>query len=193
MSKAARVVAFLDASVLYPALLRSFLMHLALRDLFQPRWSDHVHEEWIAALLRNRPDLTRAQLARTRRLMDEHVDDALVSGYEHLIDQLTLPDPKDRHVLAAAIHVGANVIVTINLRDFPADALATYEIEAQHPDTFVSALFDEYQDDAVAALREMQADLQKPPVSKPELLASLARQGLAQTVTELHRLIMSDQ
>jgi predicted nucleic acid-binding protein len=193
MSEAARVVAFLDASVLYPALLRNFLMHLALRDLFQPRWSHHVHEEWIAALLRNRPDLTHAQLARTRRLMDEHVDDALVSGYEHLTGQLTLPDRKDRHVLAAAIHSGANVIVTINLRDFPADVLASYGIEAQHPDTFVSELLDEYQDDAVAALREMQADLKNPPVSMPELLASLARQGLAQTVTELRPQIMPDQ
>jgi predicted nucleic acid-binding protein len=187
MSEATRIIAFLDASVLYPALLRNFMMHLALRDLFQPRWSDHVHEEWISALLRNRPDLTRAQLARTRRLMDEHVDDALVSGYEHLIDRLTLPDPKDRHVLAAAIHGGASVIVTMNLRDFPADALATYEIEAQHPDAFISALLDEYQEDTVTALREMQADLKNPPVSLSELLASLARQGLAQTVIELRR------
>jgi predicted nucleic acid-binding protein len=193
MREIARVVAFLDASVLYPALLRNFLMHLALRDLFQARWSDRVQEEWISALLRNRPDLTRAQLARTRRLMDEHLDDVLVSGYEHLIDGLTLPDPKDRHVLAAAILGGANVIVTINLRDFPAAVLATYEIEAQHPDTFVSELLDEYQDDAVAALREMQADLKNPPVSMPELLASLARQGLAQTVTELRPRIMPDQ
>jgi hypothetical protein len=118
MSEPARVVAFLDASVLYPALLRNLLMHLALRDLFQARWSDLVHEEWIAALLRNRPDLTFAQLTRTRRLMDENVDDALVGGYEHLMGEFTLPDPKDRHVLAAAIHGGASVIVTANLRDF---------------------------------------------------------------------------
>src|ERR1700680_3278622 len=82
MSDAARLIAFLDASVLYSAPLRDLLMHLAVRDLFQVRWSDRVHEEWIAALLRNRRDLTPAQLARTRRLMDENVDDALVSGYE---------------------------------------------------------------------------------------------------------------
>jgi predicted nucleic acid-binding protein len=188
MSEIARVVAFLDASVLYSALLRNFLMHLALRDLFQPRWSERVHEEWIAALLRNRPDLTFAQLARTRRLMNENVDDALVSGYEHLIDQLTLPDPKDRHVLAAAIHGGAGVIVTINLPDFPADVLTTYAIEAQHPDKFVSALLDEYSDDTLAALQEMRLNLKNPPFSMPELLASLARQGLAQTVIDLRRL-----
>ena len=126
MSEIARVVAFLDACVLYPALLRNFLMHLALRDLFQARWSDRVHEEWIAVLLHNRPDLTFAQLARTRRLMDQNIDEALVSGYEHLIDRITLPDPKDRHVLAAAIHGGASIIVTVNLRDFPPEVLATY-------------------------------------------------------------------
>jgi predicted nucleic acid-binding protein len=193
MSEATRLVAFLDASVLYPALLRNFLMHLALRDLFQARWSDQVHEEWIAALLRNRPDLTRAQLARTRRLLDENVDEALVSEYEHLIDQLILPDPKDRHVLAAAIHGGASIIVTFNLRDFPADVLAPHGIEAQHPDTFVSALLSEYPHDALAALHEMHLDLKNPPVSMPELLASLARLGLAQMVTELHRLIVPEQ
>jgi predicted nucleic acid-binding protein len=163
MSKSARIVAFLDASVLYPALLRNLLMHLALRDLFQARWSDRVYEEWIAALLRNRPDLTSAQLARTRRLMDENVDDALVFGYEHLVGQFTLPDPDDRHVLAAAIHGGASVIVTANLRDFPADVLAAHSIEAQHPDAFVSTRLDENPEEVIASLHEMRLDLKKPP------------------------------
>jgi hypothetical protein len=193
MSENTRVVAFLDASVLYRALLRNLLMHLALHDLFQARWSDRVHDEWIAALLRNRPDLTFAQLSRTRKLMDDNVDDALVSGYEDLICQFTLPDPDDRHVLAAAIHGGASVIVTANLRHFPADALTAHGIEAQHPDAFVSALLDEYPDEVRAALDEMRLDLKKPPFSLPELLASLERQGLTQTVAELRWLISSEQ
>jgi hypothetical protein len=167
-------------------------MHLALRDLFQARWSDLVHEEWIAALLRNRPDLTFAQLTRTRRLMDENVDDALVSGYEHLIGQFTLPDPKDRHVLAAAIHGGASVIVTGNLRDFPAEVLAAYGIEAQHPDAFVNAKLEDNPEEVIASLHELRLDLKKPPFTMPELLASLARQGLAQTVAELRGLILPD-
>ncbi len=152
-------------------------MRLALSDLFQARWSDRVHEEWIAALLRNRPDLTLAQLARTRRLMDEHVDEALVTGYEHLIGQFTLPDPNDRHVLAAAIHGGAHVIVTANLRDFPAEVLAAHGIESQHPDAFVSARLNEYPGEVLAALHEIRLDLKKPPFSLPELLASLETQG----------------
>ncbi|MGP0092315.1 MAG: PIN domain-containing protein [Xanthobacteraceae bacterium] len=189
MSGAFPLIAFLDASVLYPALLRNVLMHLALRDLFQARWSDRVHEEWIAALLRNRPDLTAAQLERTRRLMDEHIDDALVTGYEPLLDQFTLPDPDDRHVLAAAVEGGANVIVTVNLRDFPAEALATHGLEAQHPDTFISNLLHDRPDDVLAALHELRLDLKNPPVSMSELLATLERQGLVKTVSELRQLM----
>ena len=164
MSGASPLIAFLDASVLYPAQLRNFLMHLARRDVFQARWSTHVHNEWIEALLRNRPDLTTTQLYRTRRLMNEHIDDALVNGYEHLIGQLSLPDANDRHVLAAAIHCGAGVIVTVNLRDFPADVLATHGIEALHPDGFIRGLLSDRPDDVVAALRTQHATLKNPPL-----------------------------
>ncbi len=72
-------------------------MYLAVTGLFQPKWSDAVHEEWISNLLQNRPDLTR-------QLMERAAPDALVVGYEHLLPILTLPDQDDRHVLAAAIH-----------------------------------------------------------------------------------------
>src|SRR5208282_3003035 len=102
--------------------------------------SAKVHEEWIAALLRNRPDLNRQQLDRTRALMEAHVINAEVTGYEFLIDTLTLPDPNDRHVLAAAIHGGASIIVTANLRHFPAEKLAPHGLTAQHPDSFVFEL-----------------------------------------------------
>lgn len=95
--------AFLDASVLYPAPLRDLHMELAVVDLYRAKWSNAVHEEWIRALLQNRADLTRAQLERTRDLMNAHVRDAIVTDFEGLIDVLDLPDPDDRHVLAAAI------------------------------------------------------------------------------------------
>jgi hypothetical protein len=78
--------AFYDASVLYGSALRNFLMHLALTGLFRARWSAGVHEEWMTALLRNRPDLSREKLERTRMLMDKHAEDALVTGYEDLIE-----------------------------------------------------------------------------------------------------------
>ena len=100
-------VAFLDASVLYPAPLRDLLLELAVSDLFRAKWSASVHEEWIRALLRNRPDLTAERLERTRRLMDAHVRDALVTGFEDLIGGIELPD-HDRHVVAAAAVAGSS-------------------------------------------------------------------------------------
>ena len=96
--------AFFDANVLYPSGLQNFLMHLALTGVFCAHWSAEVHDEWTRSLLKNRPDLTSAKLERTRQLMDKALPDALVTGYEHLIDAIRLPDPDDRHVLAAAIN-----------------------------------------------------------------------------------------
>jgi hypothetical protein len=106
----ATFTAFYDANVLYPAELRNLLMHLAMTGLFRAKWSDGVHEEWITALLRNRPDLSREKLERTRMLMDNHATDALVTAYEDLIEGLDLPDPDGRPVLAAAIRGQARVI-----------------------------------------------------------------------------------
>ncbi len=133
----AGLTAFYDANVLYPAELRNLLMHLALTGLFRARWSADVHGEWISSLLEKRPDLTRQKLERTRTLMDKHAVDALVTGYENLIPGLQLPDPDDRHVPAAAIRGGVDVIVTMNRRDFPFRVIGLSGIEAQHPDDFV--------------------------------------------------------
>ncbi len=112
--------AFFDANVLYPSGLRNFLMHLALTDVFRAHWSAEIHDEWIRTLLKNRPDLSRDKLERTRHLMERALPDAMVVEYEHLIESLVLPDSGDRHVLAVAIHAGSDVIVTLNLADFPA-------------------------------------------------------------------------
>jgi hypothetical protein len=91
--------AFLDASVLYPASLRDLLMRLTLAESFQALWSRHVHEEWIRAVLRDRPDLSPDRLQSARAAMDLHAAESLVTGYGSLIPSLTLPDPDDRHVL----------------------------------------------------------------------------------------------
>ena len=114
-------VAVLDACVLYPAPLRDFLMHLAVLDTFQAKWTEEIHTEWIKNVLKNRPDLRAERLERTRQLMNAHTRDAVVENYENLIESLKLPDENDRHVLAAAINAKADFIVTFNLRDFPAN------------------------------------------------------------------------
>jgi hypothetical protein len=137
----ATIAAVLDACVLYPARLRDLLLSLAAADLFRPIWSDMIHEEWITNVLTNRPDLTRRQLDTTRDRMNQAFPDALVRGFEPIIPTLTLPDSDDRHILACAIYARADLIVTINLTDFPLDALIPQAIAAAHPDAFVDYLF----------------------------------------------------
>jgi len=82
-------------------------MHLALTGLFRARWSAGVHEEWMTALLRKRPDLSREKLERTRTLMDLHAADALVRGYEDLIEGLHLPDPAPGRIRCTSTPFGS--------------------------------------------------------------------------------------
>ena len=127
-------VVLYDACVLYPAPLRDLLMQLAVADLFQARWTDEIHDEWTRNVLANRADIyTLRRPTRCRQLMDEHVPDCLITEYEALIPTLTLPDPDGCHVLAAAIHGGAGLIITFNLSDFPASILERFDIERIHP------------------------------------------------------------
>jgi len=181
----ATFVALFDACVLYPASVRDLLLRLALTDLFRARWTDRIHDEWIGGVLKQRQDLSRAQLERTRGLMNQVVPDCLVIAYESLIDGLHLPDPDDRHVLAAAIRCQAGVIVTYNLRHFPEEALAPYGIEAQHPDEFVSHLFDLDPGAVCAAVRDQRESLRNPPFSVDELLNEFLARELAETVAQL--------
>ena len=180
-----RLTAFLDANVLYSAGLRDLFMRLALRGLFRPRWSDMVHEKWMAAIQRHFPDITRQQLVRTRYLMDLHAKDSLVTGFEYRIEMLQLPDPDDRHVLAAAIHTKASIIVTQDIKDFPQSVLTPHDIEVQHPDELVRQLFLRDPGAVVAAARQHRANLDNPPRSVGDYLAALERQGLTQTVAIL--------
>lgn len=179
------LVALYDACVLYPAPLRDLLMQLALTDLFQARWTDEIHDEWTRNVAANRPDISPANLARCRRLMDEHVPDCLVTEYEALIPTLTLPDPDDRHVLAAAIHGGAGLIVTFNLSDFPASVLGQYQIEAIDPDEFIVRLWDEAPTAVLRAMRLHRASLKRPAKSASEYLATLDQCRLPETVARL--------
>lgn len=178
----ASFVALYDACVLYPAPLRDLLMHLALSDLFRARWTARIHEEWMRNLLAKRPDLTRGQLERTRDLMNTKVPDCLVAGYEGLEAQLVLPDPDDRHVLAAAILCHAGTIVTYNLKDFPAAVLAPRGITAQHPDEFIEHSFGVHPAAVIAAVRDHRASLTRPPKNVDEMLDCYSKQGLVTTV-----------
>ena len=140
-------------------------------------------------LLKNRPDLTREKLERTRHLMDKALPDALVTGYEPLIDSVELPDRDDRHVLAAAIRCDASVIVTLNLGDFPSQALGKFSIEAQHPDDFVLTLLETFPDLVIEAARNHRASLTNPVKPADQYLAELHAQGLSRSVMALRELV----
>lgn len=176
-----------DANVLFPAPLRDLLVELALTGLFRARWTARIHNEWIRNVLEDRPDLDLARLQRVRELMDRAVPDCLIQDYEPLVASLHLPDPADRHVLAAAIVGRAQAIVTFNLRDFPEPLLRNYDVEARHPDEFLAQLISLDRDSVLAAVRTVRGRLRNPPRSVAEYLERLETKGLKATVTELRR------
>src|SRR2546427_170390 len=126
-------VAVYDACVLYPFQLRNLLVQFAADRLVEARWSDEIHDEWIRSLLAREPRLTRARLEATRNLMDQVLPQARVTGYADRIPAITLPDPADRHVVAAAAEAGASIIVTWNIRDFPAAELRKHGLRRLTP------------------------------------------------------------
>lgn len=179
------LTALLDANVLYSAGLRDFLLRLADRYLYAPLWSADIHAEWMSSLLADRTDIDPRVLDRTRAVMDEHFPDAVVTDYRSLAAGLDLPDPDDRHVLAAAIMGEADVIVTGNLRDFPSSRLAPHAISAQHPDDFIVDLFETDLEAVLQAVRDHRAALRNPPRSAADHLTVLERLGLSRTVSLL--------
>lgn len=177
--------ALLDANVLYPAPMRDLFLQLAVTDLFRAKWSADIHREWIEALLRREPHRNRLAIERTRDQMDQATRDSLVTGYETLIPSLQLPDPNDRHVLAAAIVGHCDVIVTQNLRDFPDKELAPYRIETQHPDEFLHNHLSLAQGMFCGAVRKVRARLKNPPLTVNKYLENLTQVGLTATASEL--------
>src|SRR6185295_138882 len=120
--------------------LRDLFMRLATKRLVQAHWTDEILDECFSSILGDRPDLKKENLDNTRVKMNRAVPYARVVGYKSRIDSLKLPDPNDRHVLAAAIHCSAEFVVTLNLKDFPDDLLKPYRIEAKSPDLVVGYL-----------------------------------------------------
>jgi hypothetical protein len=119
--------------------------------------------------------------------MNANVRDCLVTGYDPLISGLSLPDPDDRHVLAAVIQAGAGVIVTFNLADFPTEVLAENGIEAMHPDDFVTSQLDLAPHVVCKAAKRQRESLRNPPKTVDEYLEAMERQGLAQFAAALRQ------
>lgn len=176
-----RYTVVLDACVLYPAPLRDLLLSLAAAGVFRARWTYLIQDEWMRNLAANRPDLNPEALRRTMATMNEAIEDCLIEKFEYLMDSLTLPDPDDRHVLAAAVVGHADAVVTFNLRDFPEKNVSAHGIEILHPDDFLIAQYDL---DPIRVLTSVKANrerLRNPPKTAAELIATYEAQGLPQT------------
>lgn len=178
-----------DACVLYPASVRDLLIRIANTGIVRARWSDRILDECFRSVAHRRPQISTDALNRTRRLMIEAVPDCLVAGFEDLEEGLDLPDPDDRHVLAAAIRAGAQAIVTYNLRDFPDHVLARYDVESKHPDEFVLETVDLAPGAVLRCVIAQANGYGNPPLRVPELLDLLRRRELVQSVARLRELL----
>lgn len=180
-------VVLYDANVLYPSMLRDLLIRVAQAGLVQAKWTDEILDEVFDNLTANRPDLDPQKLARARDLMNKAVRDSLVTGYEPLIEGLDLPDPGDRHVLAAAIKSRSQVIVTNNLRDFPAAALEPWDLEAKSADDFILDQIDLNREAVLSAVQRIADSRTRPPATFAEVVVMLERDGLVETAAHWNR------
>ena len=174
-----------DANVLYPNTVRDLIIRIGQARLVRVRWTDQILDEMFRNLAKNRQDIDPVHLERLRALMNDAIPDVLVTGFEPLIEVLDLPDPDDRHVLAAAIKVGAQMIVTDNLRDFPADRLAQWDIEARSADHFAHAMVDLDPKRVFGIVQQMADSRTRPPMDVDDVLAALERGGLVEAVAAL--------
>ena len=176
----------IDANLLYPFHLRNLLVQFGADAVIAPRWTARIHAEWIGNLVAA-GRAPKERLLLTLDLMNRTLPEADVQGWEARIEGLTLPDPDDRHVLAAALAAGAGTILTLNLRDFPALALAPHGVAASHPDDFLCGLHDADPDLLRASTEAAQANLSRSTPSLAVYLDVLDRQGLPQFTHRLRR------
>lgn len=180
MPAAGPVTVVLDANVLYPFMQRDVLLSLASAGLFRARWTDAILAEWTRSLLLRKPQL-QDNIERTLALIRAAFPECWVDEHEDPIELPPLPDPDDRHVLAAAIRCGAVHIVTNNLKDFPAAPLAACGITAISPDDFAADAIARHPEAALGALQVMRRRYANPPMSRPDLLVALTRSGFIRT------------
>lgn len=179
--------AVLDTNVIYPLISRDLLFWFAHYDLYTPKWSKHIFDEWEGVMIRK--GLTQDEAKKRMAVANSAFPDALVKNYEFLIPTLNLPDQKDRHVVAAAIKSNSNYIVTNNLKDFPKAIVDTFEIEVIAADDFLVEIIYLNNEQAISAFKEMVVNRKNPKMDEFEILNQLRKCGLTKTADFLHRLI----
>jgi PIN domain len=171
-------VAVFDACILYPFHLRNIIVQAAVDRLVEARWTEAIHDEWIRSVTMRTPEIPSQRLERTRQLMNRALPRATVTGYEHHLTAVRLPDPNNRHIVAAAIAGRASLILTWNLRHFPPNELKKYGLERETPDAFLSGLYDRVPDLTVGSLSNARRNLSRTQVSISEFLDILEGQNL---------------
>lgn len=184
MIHSVRFKCVLDTNVIYPIEIRDLLFWFAYYDLFTPKWSVHIFDEWKDVM--SRKGISEDEANKRVERANQAFPDALVNNYSGLISNLELPDPKDRHVLAAAIKTNANVIVTNNIKDFPKEYLASFGLSAKTADDFLTDIIDLNPDQAVKAFRELVLNRRNPDLDEFQVLNVLRNQGLKDTADFLH-------
>lgn len=181
----AHFTAVIDANVLFPIVIRDYLIWLSIHGLYTPKWSVKLLEEFNSIFEKKKKGLSTEQIKRQIQLMNTACPNALVEKYEGLLSSIELPDENDKHVVAAALKCNANVIVTYNLKDFPSDYLDSIGLAAVDPDTFIADMIDLSPDQCCDAFQEMVLAKNKPPYTETEYLIILKKNGLNQTAKEL--------
>jgi len=187
MIHSVRFTCVLDTNVIYPIEIRDLLFWFAHYDLFTPKWSNHIFDEWEDVM--DRKGVNDNEIKKRTSIANLAFPDALVINYEPLINGLTLPDKKDRHVLAAAIKTNANVIVTNNLKDFPNDYLASFGLVAKSVDDFIADIIDLNHDKAIEAFKKLVLNRRNPDLDEFEVLDNLRKNGLTDSANYLHSLL----
>jgi predicted nucleic acid-binding protein len=177
----------LDTNVIYPIEIRDLLFWFAHYELYTPKWSDHIFDEWKDVMARK--GVPEEVILKRVEQANKAFPDALVNNYQPLINFLDLPDIKDCHVLAAAIKTNAHVIVTNNLKDFPQVVLEPYGMSAKSADDFLTDIIDLNHEKAVDAFKRMVMNRRKPDLDEYQVLDALRKNGLTETANYLHALL----
>lgn len=187
MIHSVRFTCVLDTNVIYPIDIRDLLFWFAYFELYTPKWSHHIFDEWADVM--KRKGLSDEEISKRIRRADLAFPDAQVENYESLVKGLELPDEKDNHVLAAAIKTNANIIVTNNLKDFPEDYLASFGLAAKSADDFITDIIDLNPQTAVKAFRKLVLNRVNPDMDEFEVLKRFRKLGLTDTANYLHSLL----
>jgi predicted nucleic acid-binding protein len=183
----------IDACTLADAARRDLILSLVQAELFRVQWSGRILAETEQALIAihfGRGDAEQESTAKARRSISHMTGafpEAMIEGFERIERTLEgLPDPDDAHVIAAAIHSGASLIVTENVRDFSEAILSPSEIEVKTADAFIADTIDLDYARSIPAVAKLRQRLKNPALTPSELLERWRLKGLVFTADILN-------